>query len=51
MATRWQWLDRLRALMGYRFPHLGRRIFEAFFHYAPSQQEVELFPNLYVEFA
>jgi FkbM family methyltransferase len=49
MATRWQWLDRLRALMGYRFPHLGRRIFEAFFHYAPSQQEVELFPNLYVD--
>lgn len=49
MVTRWPWLDRLRALMGYRFPHLGRRVFEAIFHCLPSQLEVELFPNLYVD--
>jgi len=49
MATRWQWLDRLRALMGYRFPHLGRHAFEAFSHYVPPQLEVELFPNLFVD--
>ena len=49
MLSRWQWLDRLRALLGYRFPPLGQRFVNTFFHYIPAQLKVELFPDLYVD--
>ncbi len=49
MLTRWQLADRLRAWMGYRFPPLGRRAFDAFYRSAPAEQEVELFPCLRVD--
>lgn len=36
-------------MMGYRFPPLGRAVFEAFFRHLPPEGEVELFPGARVE--
>ena len=42
-------LDRLRAMMGHRFPPMGMRVFDFFFRHIPAVAEVELFPGIRVE--
>ena len=42
-------VDRLRALMGYRFPPMGQKVFDFFFRHFPATGKVELFPDICVE--
>ena len=43
-----RYVDRLRALLGYRFPPLGRTAFSLFFRSIPQHMDVQLFPGITV---
>jgi len=42
-------INTCRKLCGYKFPRLGRRLFELFFKMAPQNITCELFPNIIVK--